>query len=75
MLETANIKVSSVGSSVLGKSGQRTLVAMNEGVSDAKALADHLCDHARCKSHHSAGGLKQGFWDGSSPNRYADSAR
>jgi hypothetical protein len=40
VLETANIKVSSVGSSVLGKSGQRTLVAMNEGVSDAKALAD-----------------------------------
>jgi transposase len=37
VLETANIKLSSVGSSVLGKSGRRMLAAMIEGVSDARA--------------------------------------
>jgi len=40
VLETANIKLSSVVSDVLGKSGRRMLAAMIEGVSDAEALAD-----------------------------------
>ena len=40
VLETANIKLSSVVSDVLGKSGRRMLAAMFEGVSDAEALAD-----------------------------------
>jgi transposase len=37
VLETANIKLSSVVSDVLGKSGRRMLAAMIEGVSDARA--------------------------------------
>jgi transposase len=37
VLETATSKLSSVGSSVLGKSGRRRLSAMIEGVSDARA--------------------------------------
>src|SRR5438876_1159132 len=40
VLETANVKVSSVVSDVLGKSGRRMLAAIIEGVSDAEALAD-----------------------------------
>jgi len=40
VLETANVKLSSVVSDVLGKSGRRMVVAMIEGVSDAEALAD-----------------------------------
>jgi hypothetical protein len=35
--ETANVKVSSVVSDVLGKSGRRLLAALIEGVSDARA--------------------------------------
>ena len=37
VLESANIKLSSVVSDVLGKSGRRMLAAMIEGVSDARA--------------------------------------
>jgi transposase len=40
VLETANIKLSSVGSLVMGKSAQRMVAAMIEGISDAEALAD-----------------------------------
>ena len=40
VLETANVKVSSVVSDVLGKSGRRMLAAIIEGASDAEALAD-----------------------------------
>jgi transposase len=40
VLETANIKVSSVGSLVMGKSGQRMVAAMIEGGSSAEALAE-----------------------------------
>ena len=40
VLETANVKLSSVVSNVMGKSGQRMVAAMIEGVSDAEALAD-----------------------------------
>ena len=40
VLETANIKLASVVSNVMGKSGRRMLVAMIEGVSDAEELAD-----------------------------------
>jgi transposase len=40
VLETANIKLSSVVSNVMGKSGQRMVAAMVEGISDAEALAD-----------------------------------
>ena len=40
VLETANIKLSSVVRDVLGKSGRRMLAAMIEGVSDAEALAE-----------------------------------
>jgi transposase len=40
VLETANIKLSSVGSLVMGKSGQRMVAAMIEGISDPEALAE-----------------------------------
>jgi len=40
VLETATIKLSSVVSNVMGKSGQRMLAAMIEGGSSAEALAD-----------------------------------
>jgi transposase len=40
VLETANIKLASVVSNVMGKSGRRMLAAMIEGVSDAEALAE-----------------------------------
>lgn len=40
VLETANIKLASVVSDVLGKSGRAMLEAITEGVSDAEALAD-----------------------------------
>jgi transposase len=40
VLETATIKLSSVGSLVMGKSGQRMVAAMIEGISDAEALAE-----------------------------------
>jgi transposase len=40
VLETANVKLSSVVSNVMGKSGRDMLAAMIEGVSDAEALAD-----------------------------------
>ncbi|MFL5627575.1 MAG: IS110 family transposase [Ktedonobacteraceae bacterium] len=39
VLETANIKLASVVSDVLGKSGRSMLAALIEGVSDAEALA------------------------------------
>src|SRR6266581_2607142 len=40
VLETANIKLSSVATDVLGKSGRDMLEAMLSGVSDAETLAD-----------------------------------
>ena len=40
MLETANIKLASVVSNVMGKSGRRMVATMIEGVSDAEVLAD-----------------------------------
>jgi transposase len=40
VLETANVKLSSVVSNVMGKSGQRMVAAMIEGISDAEALAE-----------------------------------
>ena len=40
VLETANIKLASVVSDVLGKSGRSMLAALIEGASDAEALAD-----------------------------------
>ncbi|MFL5690323.1 MAG: IS110 family transposase [Ktedonobacteraceae bacterium] len=40
VLETANIKLSSVVTDVLGKSGRSMLSALIDGVSDAEALAD-----------------------------------
>jgi transposase len=40
VLETANIKLSSVVSNVMGKSGQRMVAAMIEGISDPEALAE-----------------------------------
>jgi len=40
VLETATSKLSSVGSLVMGKSGQRMVAAMIEGVSDPEALAE-----------------------------------
>jgi transposase len=40
VLETANIKLASVVSNVMGKSGRRMVAAMIEGVSDAEVLAD-----------------------------------
>src|SRR5258707_1020913 len=40
LLETANIKLSSVVSDILGKSGQAMLACLLEGVSDPEALAE-----------------------------------
>jgi transposase len=40
VLETANIKLSSVASDVLGKSGRAIIDALLQGVSDAETLAD-----------------------------------
>src|SRR5258708_21783818 len=40
VLETANVKLASVVSNVMGKSGRSMLAAMIEGVSDAEALAE-----------------------------------
>src|SRR5947209_4559105 len=40
LLETANVKLSSVVSDVMGKSGQAMLEALLEGVSDPEALAE-----------------------------------
>ncbi len=49
VLETANIKLSSVASDVLGKSGRDMLDAMLEGVSDAEALAQFARKRLRAK--------------------------
>src|SRR5215467_5334478 len=40
VLETANVKLTSVVSNVMGKSGQRMVAAMIEGISDPEALAE-----------------------------------
>ncbi|HZU66784.1 MAG TPA: IS110 family transposase [Ktedonobacteraceae bacterium] len=40
LLETANIKLASVASDILGKSGRRMLDCLLEGLSDPEALAD-----------------------------------
>src|SRR5207253_7900540 len=40
LLETANVKLTSVVSDVMGKSGQAMLEALLEGVSDPEALAE-----------------------------------
>ena len=49
VLETANIKLSSVASDVLGKSGRDMIDAMLEGVSDAEALAQLARKRLRAK--------------------------
>ena len=49
VLETANIKLSSVASDVLGKSGRDMLEAMLSGVSDAEALAQLARKRLRAK--------------------------
>lgn len=49
VLETANIKLSSVASDVLGKSGRAMLEAMLAGISDAEALADLARKRLRSK--------------------------
>jgi len=49
VLETANIKLSSVASDVLGKSGRAMLEAMLAGISDAEALADLARKRLRAK--------------------------
>jgi transposase len=49
VLETANIKLSSVASDVLGKSGRAMLEAMLSGVSDAEALAELARKRLRAK--------------------------
>lgn len=49
VLETANVKLASVMSDVLGKSGRRMLAAIVEGVSDAEAIADLACGTLRRK--------------------------
>jgi transposase len=49
VLETANVKLASVVSDVLGKSGRRMLAAIVDGVSDAEALADLACGTLRRK--------------------------
>jgi len=48
-LETANIKLSSVASDVLGKSGRDMIEALLAGVSDAEALADLARGRMRSK--------------------------
>ncbi len=49
VLETANIKLSSVASDVLGKSGQAMLEALLAGVSDAETLAQLARGRLRAK--------------------------
>jgi len=49
VLETANIKLSSVASDVLGKSGREMLDALVEGISDAEALANFAHGRLRAK--------------------------
>jgi transposase len=49
VLETANIKLSSVASDVLGKSGRDMLDALLAGVSDAETLADLARGRLRAK--------------------------
>lgn len=49
VLETANIKLSSVASDVLGKSGRDMLEAMLAGVGDAESLADLARGRLRAK--------------------------
>ena len=49
MLETANIKLSSVASDVLGKSGRDMLAGLLAGVSDVEALADLARGRLRAK--------------------------
>lgn len=49
VLETANIKLSSVASDVLGKSGRDMIEALLAGVSDAEALADLARGRMRAK--------------------------
>ena len=49
VLETANIKLSSVASDVLGKSGRDMLDALLEGISDAEALAGLARGRLRAK--------------------------
>src|SRR5207245_1803872 len=49
VLETANIKLSSVASDVLGKSGRDMLEAMLAGVSDAQTLAQFARKRLRAK--------------------------
>jgi len=49
VLETANIKLSSVASDVLGKSGRDMIDAMLAGVSDAEALAELARKRLRAK--------------------------
>jgi hypothetical protein len=49
VLETANIKLSSVASDVLGKSGRDMLDALIAGVSDAETLADLARGRLRAK--------------------------
>lgn len=49
VLETANIKLSSVASDVLGKSGRAMIEAMLSGVGDAEALAELARGRLRAK--------------------------
>src|SRR5437868_2649445 len=49
VLETANIKLSSVASEVLGKSGRDMLDALLAGVSDAESLAELARGRLRAK--------------------------
>ncbi len=49
VLETANIKLSSVASDVLGKSGREMIEALVAGISDAPALADLARGRLRAK--------------------------
>jgi transposase len=49
VLETANIKLSSVASDVLGKSGRNMIEALLAGISDAEALADLARGRMRSK--------------------------
>ena len=49
VLEDANIKLASVASDVLGKSGQAMLAALIAGQNDAETLADLACGLLRAK--------------------------
>ncbi len=49
VLETANIKLSSVASDVMGKSGREMIEALLEGISDAEALAGLARGRLRAK--------------------------